>query len=710
MVRLPGYGERRIDQLSGGQKQRVALARAVVLEPEVLLLDEPMAALDLKLRKEMQVEVKNLQERLKTTFVFVTHDQDEALIMSDRIAVMNQGRIEQLDTPEALYERPRTRFVADFLAVRNILEATVVSVAGGPGARCGRAGATVLAGRGRRRLRGGRERRRRRAAGAAARLGPGRRTGRRPTPSPARLDDEIYLGDRTDWRVRLGDEIADGGRGRGHGARPPARRRGHGARSRPRRCCGSRTPEPRGSREHAGAQARPRCCSPARSPSLVLFLLPQVLMFEASLGRRSAYGGVVHEWSLANYVRALRAALPRDPRPQRRPGLRHHRRSACSSPTPWPTGSACASPTAGAARLLVLVILPFWTSFLVRMYAWVFVLRTEGLVNLFLGRFGIGAPAPALQRLRGAPGPGLRRAAVHDPAALRVPREARPLAARGRGRPRGAARAHAAARHPAPDRPGNRGRLHPRLHPVARRLPGPRPPRRRAHRLHRQPDPEPVRGGPRHAVRLGALVPALADRARPARACSAGRCARRRRPEAARCARPAALVGLQPPRLPVPVRADPGAGGVLLQQGPAHRELGGLHPRLVREAPAERAGADRAAQQPDRGLRRHRPRHGPRHHGRPRLPPPPLPAAGRARRPGHRAHRGARDRARLVAAAALRRRSASASASSPSSSPTWPSPSPTRWSWCARAWPASTAASRRRPWTWGRGRGAPSGR
>src|SRR5260221_7466170 len=96
MVRLPGLGDRRIDQLSGGQKQRVAFARAVVLEPEVLLLDEPLAALDLKLRKEMQVELKNLQERLGITFVFVTHDQDEALLMSDRIPVMNPGRIEQL--------------------------------------------------------------------------------------------------------------------------------------------------------------------------------------------------------------------------------------------------------------------------------------------------------------------------------------------------------------------------------------------------------------------------------------------------------------------------------------------------------------------------------------------------------------------------------------------------------------------------------------
>ena len=99
LVRLAGLGGRRIHELSGGQKQRVALARALVLEPDVLLLDEPMAALDPKLRKEMQVELKNLQERLRITFLFVTHDQDEALVMADRIAVMNHGRIEQLDGP-----------------------------------------------------------------------------------------------------------------------------------------------------------------------------------------------------------------------------------------------------------------------------------------------------------------------------------------------------------------------------------------------------------------------------------------------------------------------------------------------------------------------------------------------------------------------------------------------------------------------------------
>jgi spermidine/putrescine transport system ATP-binding protein len=202
MVRLAGLAERRIDQISGGQKQRVALARAVVLEPDVLLLDEPMAALDLKLRKEMQVEVKNLQERLRTTFVFVTHDQEEALIMSDRIAVMSHGRIEQLDRTEALYERPRTRFVADFLGVKNLVEATVVSTgsgtaalrtAGGVAFRAAddggfRPGAAVLVGVRPERVRmdGGHE---------------------GDNVLPGTLDDEIYLGDRTDWRVRAGDLV-----------------------------------------------------------------------------------------------------------------------------------------------------------------------------------------------------------------------------------------------------------------------------------------------------------------------------------------------------------------------------------------------------------------------------------------------------------------------------------------------------------------------
>jgi len=123
LVELPGKEDRYPSQLSGGEKQRVALARAVVLEPAVLLLDEPLGALDEKLRKQMQVELKRLHERLKITFIFVTHDQAEALVMSDRIAVLGRGRLEQVGSPEEIYERPRTRFVAEFMGVENFFEA-----------------------------------------------------------------------------------------------------------------------------------------------------------------------------------------------------------------------------------------------------------------------------------------------------------------------------------------------------------------------------------------------------------------------------------------------------------------------------------------------------------------------------------------------------------------------------------------------------------
>jgi spermidine/putrescine transport system ATP-binding protein len=200
LVRLPGFEERTIDSLSGGQRQRVALARALVLEPEVLLLDEPLAALDLKLRKEMQVELKNLQERLQTTFVFVTHDQDEALVMSDRIAVMNEGRVEQIATPEELYERPRTRFVADFLAVRNILEADVVALEPGRVRLRAGAGLELLAADD-----GGYQAGRRVVVG----LRPERVVidGGGPNKVSGVIEDEIYLGDRTDWRVRFGDVV-----------------------------------------------------------------------------------------------------------------------------------------------------------------------------------------------------------------------------------------------------------------------------------------------------------------------------------------------------------------------------------------------------------------------------------------------------------------------------------------------------------------------
>ena len=121
MVRLAGLDKRRPNQLSGGQRQRVALARAVINEPEVLLLDEPLGALDLKLRQEMQLELKRIQKEVGITFVYVTHDQEEALTMSDRIAVMANGRIEQVGPPVDLYERPATEFVAGFIGISNLL-------------------------------------------------------------------------------------------------------------------------------------------------------------------------------------------------------------------------------------------------------------------------------------------------------------------------------------------------------------------------------------------------------------------------------------------------------------------------------------------------------------------------------------------------------------------------------------------------------------
>ena len=122
VVRLPEFGGRKPAQLSGGQRQRVALARALVNRPRVLLLDEPLGALDLKLREEMQIELKRIQQEVGITFIYVTHDQDEALTMSDRIAVFSQGRIDQVGTPVEVYEQPQTEFVAGFVGVSNMLE------------------------------------------------------------------------------------------------------------------------------------------------------------------------------------------------------------------------------------------------------------------------------------------------------------------------------------------------------------------------------------------------------------------------------------------------------------------------------------------------------------------------------------------------------------------------------------------------------------
>jgi spermidine/putrescine transport system ATP-binding protein len=143
LVKLGSYGKRRPGQLSGGQQQRVALARALVLEPAVLLLDEPLGALDAKLRRSLKVELKALQEQVGITFLYVTHDQEEALTMSDRLAVMRDGKIVQVGPPSAVYEEPADTYVADFLGVSNLMAVNIVER--GPGARCqARLGETVL--------------------------------------------------------------------------------------------------------------------------------------------------------------------------------------------------------------------------------------------------------------------------------------------------------------------------------------------------------------------------------------------------------------------------------------------------------------------------------------------------------------------------------------------------------------------------------------
>jgi spermidine/putrescine transport system ATP-binding protein len=130
MVQLTGFEKRFPAQLSGGQKQRVAIARAIVNKPRVLLLDEPLGALDMKLRKQMQIELKRLQKKLGITFIYVTHDQEEAMTMSDRIAVMNAGVLEQIDVPGEIYEHPKSRFVADFIGESNLFDTTVDTIEG----------------------------------------------------------------------------------------------------------------------------------------------------------------------------------------------------------------------------------------------------------------------------------------------------------------------------------------------------------------------------------------------------------------------------------------------------------------------------------------------------------------------------------------------------------------------------------------------------
>jgi spermidine/putrescine transport system ATP-binding protein len=198
LVRLVGRDSHRPSMLSGGQQQRVALARALVMNPRVLLLDEPLGALDLKLRKEMQIELKRIQDQVGITFVYVTHDQEEALSMSDRVAVMSNGVIEQLDEPRAIYDRPLTPFVADFIGDMNFIDGQVVEAADG-GFAIDAGDGVVVRGRGNA-TRGDRVRVGVRPERMAAHPGAGQGTA---NSAPADVVTKMYLGDQVQIVARL---------------------------------------------------------------------------------------------------------------------------------------------------------------------------------------------------------------------------------------------------------------------------------------------------------------------------------------------------------------------------------------------------------------------------------------------------------------------------------------------------------------------------
>ncbi len=199
LVKLPEVGKRRADQLSGGQQQRIALARALASRPKVLLLDESLSALDLKLRKEMQIELKRLQHETGITFIFVTHDQEEALTMSDRIAVLSEGQVQQVGPPEEIYERPGNRFVADFIGETNFIEAELLQRDGplalyrGPGGEAFEAAAHDGLAAGARVCLSIRPER---LDLLAANTGGG---------LPCTVESQVYLGTDLQYRVRLAD-------------------------------------------------------------------------------------------------------------------------------------------------------------------------------------------------------------------------------------------------------------------------------------------------------------------------------------------------------------------------------------------------------------------------------------------------------------------------------------------------------------------------
>ena len=411
LVQLSGFEKRRPHQLSGGQRQRVALARALALEPQVLLLDEPLGALDQKLRKEVQVQLKHLQRSLGITFVFVTHDQEEALTMSDRVAVMSRGRVEQMDDAARVFERPATEFVANFMGASNFFAARVRESRGdGLLLTLAAGGEVLLPGE------GGPH-----AAGEAVRfvVRPekldlrARDLSAHGVPSLAvTIEDRVYQGVSTVWIVQgRGRRAADGVRAerealRGGFAVCRGRARLPVLERAPRRDAAGRGRGLMAGRAPRSGRTGALLALPTWLTLGLFFLLPLAILFVISFGQRATYGGLkpIEDLGLylssgkflANYARSLHPIY-----------LQIFWRSVWMAAVTTGVCLVVSFPiayyiavTAPARRrnlLLGLVVVPFWTSFLIRTYAWMFILRTEGLLNQFL--LGAGLTREPLELL-----------------------------------------------------------------------------------------------------------------------------------------------------------------------------------------------------------------------------------------------------------------------------------------------------------------------
>ncbi|MDA1403677.1 ole(C)_1_L06249 [Pseudomonas aeruginosa] len=389
LVKLPEVGKRRADQLSGGQQQRIALARALASRPKVLLLDESLSALDLKLRKEMQIELKRLQHETGITFIFVTHDQEEALSMSDRIAVMSKGKVLQVGTPSDIYEAPLNRAVADFIGETNFLEgqadADGVRLADGQrlAATTPGSGAVTLA------------------------IRPERTELAADGQLEGVLENIVYVGTDTVYHLnvagqpgfRVRQQNRDGARcphsPGGEGAGADSRRRHPGA----RRMSTAGRPTAQQSAERRQLRRRLLLSSPAMLMLVLFLVIPLGIMFAVSIQQSGDYGGV--KWgqhSLEAYLNFLWERDLDDSLVFNADYLGIFQRSFWLSllttlgclALGFPTALYLAlQPERRRNLLLFLVTVPFWTNLLVRVYAWILLLRNGGLVDAGLQGIGL---------------------------------------------------------------------------------------------------------------------------------------------------------------------------------------------------------------------------------------------------------------------------------------------------------------------------------